>query len=356
MQARCRVRLSLLAAGSILAAAHQAAALDTRRADVAGFIEHMVERDAYDPRTLRGILRAARTQPAIVAAMEKPAEKSLPWYRYRPIFVNEQRIQEGVDFWRAHRRDLARSSARTGVAPQYLVAIVGVETYYGRLTGKYRVLDALCTLAFDYPPRARFFRGELAQFLLLARDQGIDPLTAMGSYAGAMGAPQFMPSSYRRFGLDATADGRVDLWSNWPDVFDSVGYFLEEHGWSAGHAVLRDATVAPGRAPKSAGSDLGAATTLAALQAEGVRIEDAPGMDRRAWLIAAEQAHGVAWRVGFGNFYAITRYNHSPLYAMAVHDLAVAVRRRVDASLGPLAEPAQHPPTAHHRGTPRPTP
>ncbi|HVC00641.1 MAG TPA: lytic murein transglycosylase B [Steroidobacteraceae bacterium] len=356
MQLRHRVGLSLLAAGSCLSPAHQAAAIDTRRADVAGFIEHMVAREAYDPHTLRRILRAARTQPAIVAAMEKPAEKRLAWYRYRPIFVNEQRIQEGVDFWLAHRRDLERSSARTGVAPQYLVAIVGVETYYGRLTGNYRVLDALSTLAFDYPPRARFFRGELAQFLLLARDQRIDPLTAMGSYAGAMGAPQFMPSSYRRFGLDATADGHVDLWSNWPDVFDSVGYFLEEHGWSAGQAVLRDATVAPGSVPKPAGPDLGAATTVAALRAEGVHIDDAPGADRRAWLIAAKQANGVAWRVGFGNFYAITRYNHSPLYAMAVHDLAVAVQRRVDASLEPLAEMAHHPPIASQRGTPRPTP
>ncbi len=329
MRSRHPVRLALFAAGSILAVAHRAAALDTHRADVAGFIERVAARDSFDPRRLRAILAAARIQPAILAAMARPAEKTLSWRRYRPIFLNEQRIQEGVDFWVAHRRELARSSARTGVAPQYLVAILGVETYYGRLTGQYRVLDALATLAFDSAPRSRFFRVQLEQFLLLARAQHIDPLTALGSYAGAMGAPQFMPSSYRRYGLDATADAHVDLWSNWPDIFDSVGYFLREHGWQTGRPVLRRARVAAGRTPPAAGTDLGAPMSVAALRAEGVRIDGAPGPRHRAWLIAADGRNGPEWRVGFANFHAITHYNHSPLYAMAVHDLAVAIKRRV---------------------------
>ncbi len=330
-----RLCLSLIAAGSFLAAASGASALDTRSPEVAGFIDQMVARDAYDPRTLRRILGAARLEPAIVAAMERPAEQVLPWYRYRPIFVNERRIQEGVDFWIAHRRELRRASERTGVAPQYLVAILGVETYYGRLTGGYRVIDALATLSFDYPPRAAFFRGQLEQFLLLARDHAFDPLTVRGSYAGAMGAPQFMPSAYRRFGVDATVDGRVDLWSDWPDVFDSIGYYLRENGWVDGGPVLRDAVLGAAATATAPTTLLGPPTTVGALQAAGVRIVDAPGPDSRAWLVPAQQPQGLQWRIGFENFHAITRYNRSPLYAMAVHDLAVALRQRVPAT--PLA-------------------
>ena len=313
-----------------------AAALDTHRPDVESFIAHMVTMDSFDAKTLRKLLSAAKLQPAIVAAMDKPAEKTLAWYQYRPIFVNEQRIQEGVDFWLAHRRDIELSSARTGVAPQYVVAILGVETYYGRLTGKYRVLDALTTLAFDYPARAPYFRHELEQFLLLAHDQGIDPLKALGSYAGAMGAPQFMPSAYRRYGMDATDDGRVDLWTNWPDVFDSVGYFLKEHGWITDGPVLSRATVAAGKAPMPAptpaGPVLALNATVGSLESAGVHIDDAPAPDTPALLIAADEADGTVWRVGYGNFYAITRYNHSPLYAMAACDLAAALRKRVPAS------------------------
>ncbi|MDE2348058.1 MAG: lytic murein transglycosylase B [Gammaproteobacteria bacterium] len=306
-----------------------AAALDTHRADVESFIAHMVTMDSFDAKTLRKLLGAATSQPAIIAAMDKPAEKTLSWYQYRPIFLNEQRIQEGVDFWRAHRRDLELSSARTGVAPQTVVAILGVETYYGRLTGKYRVLDALSTLAFDYPARAPYFRRELEQFLVLAHDQGIDPLKALGSYAGAMGAPQFMPSAYLRYGMDASDDGHVDLWANWPDVFDSVGYFLKEHGWVTDGPVLDKAHVAAGGRPSPAGPDLALSSTVGSLEAEGVHIDDAPASDTPAMLIAADEADGVAWRVGYANFHAITRYNHSPLYAMAVCDLAAALRQRV---------------------------
>ena len=326
---RCALILALCAPGLLPTTA---AALDTHRPDVESFIVHMVAMDAFDEKALRKLLRAAKVQPDIVAAMDKPAEKTLSWYQYRPIFVNEQRIQEGVDFWVAHRHDIDESSARTGVAPQYVVAILGVETYYGRLTGKYRVLDALATLAFDYPARAPYFRHELEQFLLLAHDQAIDPLKALGSYAGAMGAPQFMPSAYRRYGMDATDDGRVDLWTNWPDVFDSVGYFLKEHGWTTGGPVLSRATVASGTKPAPPGPILALNATAGSLESEGIRIDNAPAADTPALLIAADEAGGAAWRVGYGNFYAITRYNHSPLYAMAVCDLAAALRKRVPAS------------------------
>ena len=163
---------------------------------------------------------------------------------------------------------------RSGVAPEYLAAILGVETFYGRLTGTYRVLDALVTLSFDYPARAKFFRDELEQYLLLTRDAHLDPLTIKGSYAGAMGAPQFMPSNYRRYAVDADADGRIDLWSNWPDVCASVGNYLKEHGWNAGEPVLSEATVAPRTRPADLdGRKLAPVGDRGSLTAKGVSFE-----------------------------------------------------------------------------------
>ena len=261
--------------------------------------------------------------------MDRPAEKAKLWYEYRPIFVSERRIREGTEFWVAHRQDLDRASIRSGVAPEYLAAILGVETYYGRLTGNYRVLDALATLAFDYPPRAKFFRDELEQFLLLTRDFKMDPVTLKGSYAGAMGAPQFMPSNYRRYAVDADADGRIDLWSNWSDVCASVGNYLKEHGWNAGEPVLAEASVDADKAAELDGRKLALDETVGSLQAKGVSFETSMPPETPAMLIAVDEPDGVHWRVGYNNFYVITRYNHSALYAMAVYDLAVAVRQQV---------------------------
>jgi membrane-bound lytic murein transglycosylase B len=289
----------------------------------------MHSRYGFDERLLRKLLRNARTQPAIVAAMGRPAEKMKLWYEYRGIFLNDKRIGEGADFWAAHREELERASARTGVPPEYLVAIVGVETSYGRQTGRYRVLDALATLAFDYPARSKFFTEELAQFLLLTRESGVDPLTALGSYAGAMGAPQFMPSNYRRYAVDAAADGHIDLWSNWPDVFASVGNYFRQFGWMPGQAVLDEAWVEPGAAAAVDGRILGLTETVGSLRAKGLSFASAMPEDAPAQAIAADEPDGVRWRVGYTNFYVITRYNHSALYAMAVHDLAAAVRQRI---------------------------
>ncbi len=332
MHAPPRLCRPLVLACLIGAGLAPASAFDTHRAAIKQFIAYMGEHDSFDARKLRKLLATAQSRQAIIDAMDKPAEKTLPWYQYRTIFLNEKRIQLGADFWLAHRRELESSSARTGVAPEYVVAILGVETYYGRQTGRFRVIDALATLAFDYPARAKYFRSELEQFLLLTRDFGIKPLQAMGSYAGAMGAPQFMPSTYRRYGLDASDNGRIDLWTDWPDVFDSVAYFLKEHGWNTGAPVMSDAIVAPYglAAPDERALEL--SDTVASLEAEGLHIDAAPAPDAPAMLIAADEADGVHWRVGYGNFYAITRYNHSPLYAMAVTELAAAIKRRVRAA------------------------
>ncbi|MDB6086468.1 MAG: hypothetical protein JWN43_4349 [Gammaproteobacteria bacterium] len=306
-----------------------AAAVDVHRPDIKSFIDEVSERDSISKRQLRKLLKAAKSQPAIVEAMDRPAEKAKPWFEYRPIFVTERRVREGTEFWIAHRQELDRASVGSGVAPEYLAAIVGVETYYGRLTGSYRVLDALATLAFDYPARAKFFRDELEQFILLARDTRLDPLLVKGSYAGAMGAPQFMPSNYRRYAVDANADGHIDLWNNWSDVCASVGNYLKEHGWNHGEPVLSEAAVETGKSEDLDGRKLALSDTVESLKAKGVEFDSPLPPEAPAILIAADEPDGVHWRVGYNNFFVITRYNHSALYAMAVYELAAAVKQRV---------------------------
>jgi membrane-bound lytic murein transglycosylase B len=329
MRTRTSSRILFVAALVFCAGLRPASALDVKRADVKAFIAHMADTSTFKKRQLRKVLKAAQSQPAIIEAMDRPAEKAKPWFEYRPIFLTERRIREGTDFWIAHRQELDQASVRSGVAPEYLAAILGVETYYGRLTGSYRVLDALVTLAFDYPARAKFFRDELEQFLLLTRDAGLNPLSVKGSYAGAMGAPQFMPSNYRRYAIDADANGHVDLWNSWSDVCASVGNYLKEHGWNAGEPVLSEASVAPEKAPDLDGRKLALSETVGSLHDKGVSFESSMADDAPAILIAADDADGVRWRVGYNNFYVITRYNHSALYAMAVFELGTAVKQRI---------------------------
>jgi membrane-bound lytic murein transglycosylase B len=326
---------SLIVAGAILgsscgpASALDTHRLDTHRPDVKSFIALMAEKDSFSKHSLRKLLGKAELQPAVLEAMDRPAEKAKLWYEYRELFLTDRRIREGTDFWIAHRQDLDEASVRSGVPPEYLAAILGIETYYGRLTGSYRVLDALTTLAFDYPARAGFFRDELEQFLLLTRESGLDPLAVKGSYAGAMGAPQFMPSNYRRYAVDASADGHINLWTNWPDVCASVGNYLKEHGWNFGEPVLDDAVVDPDKAQDLDGRTLALADTLGTLKLRGVSVDRTLADETPVMLIAADESDGVHWRVGYANFYAITRYNHSALYAMAVVDLAAALKQSI---------------------------
>ena len=341
---RASLKCLFLGALTLCAGARPAAAIDVHRGDVKQFIAHVAGTSSFTKHQLRKILKAAQSQPNIIEAMDRPAEKAKPWSEYRPIFITERRIREGTDFWIAHRQALDQASIRSGVAPEYLAAILGVETYYGRLTGSYRVLDALATLAFDYPARAKFFRDELEQFLLLTRDSGLDPLSVKGSYAGAMGAPQFMPSNYRRYAVDAEADGHINLWTDWPDVCASVGNYLKEHGWNAGEPVLSEASVAPEKASELDGRKLALSETVGSLRTKGVNFESPLPEDAPALLIAADDTDGVHWRVGYNNFYVITRYNHSALYAMAVFELAAAVKQRILLNDAPiLAAPSEAP-------------
>lgn len=327
---RSFVFISGLVLASLLApAAH---AIDTKRSEVKDFIAYMADAHKFRKRPLRKLFKAVKEQQAILDAMEKPAEKSKLWYEYRPIFLTERRVREGTDFWRAHRSSLERASEQSGVPPEYLAAILGVETYYGRQTGNYRVLDALSTLAFDYPARSKFFKDELEQYLLLTRDAHYDPLALKGSYAGAMGAPQFMPSNYRKYAVDADDDGRVDLWTNWDDVCASVGNYLKEYGWKSGEPVLSEASVDDKKPEDLDGRKLMLSETVGSLKMKGVSFDTSQAADAPALLIAVDETDGAHWRVGYNNFFVITRYNHSALYAMAVYELAAAVKQSVAAA------------------------
>jgi membrane-bound lytic murein transglycosylase B len=274
------------------------------------------------------VLAAAEAQPKIIESMEKPAEKTLQWWEYRARMLTPLRIDGGAKLWREHKELLDRIAIEYQVAPEYLLAVLGVETQYGRTMGKYRVLDALSTLAFDYPARAPFFRKELSEFLLLTHEEGLDPLTVRGSYAGAMGALQFMPSSYRRYAVNADHTARRDLWNDWADIFASVANYLHQYGWQYGAPVLADAQLV-GASTLTPPDHLSLNDSLGALRARGLIVDTALPDTTPALLIGAQQQDAMSYRVGFQNFYVITRYNTSPLYAMAVNDLAMAIKQQL---------------------------
>ena len=293
------------------------------------FAADVAERNQLDVKQLRQWLAEARHQPSIIEAITRPAE-ALPWHRYRPIFLTEERIAQGAAFWNENAEMLERISREYGVPAQILVAIVGVETYYGRFKGKHRVLDALYTLGFDYPPRASFFQRELEQYLLLVQEERMDPLELTGSYAGAMGMPQFIASSYRSYAVDGDDDGRRDLFSSKADVLASVANYFKRHGWKAGEPVLFPAKVSGERWQPLVVKPLKPAHTVGELHAAGV-ASAAPDAEAAARLLVLDGAKGDEYWLTLNNFYVITRYNHSPLYAMAVYQLSEEVRARREA-------------------------
>ena len=302
---------------------------DLNRADIRDFIHEVAARNDLPPRAVRSLLRHAVPQLRVSERADQPAERVLAWWEYREHFVTEKRIAAGVDFWVEHRKLLERVAAERGVAPEYIVAILGCETFYGRMTGRDRVLDALMTLAFGQPLHSKLARSELEQFILLTREERIDPLTVTGSYAGAMGAPQFMPSSYRRFAVDADGDRHRDLWNDWADIFASIANFLREHGWEPATPVMSTAIIEPGASFHIDLKNLDLNATLGDLNAAGVTSELTAAEATPAMLVSAEERDGPAYRIGFRNFQVITRYNHSARYAMAVHDLAQAILARL---------------------------
>jgi membrane-bound lytic murein transglycosylase B len=306
-----------------------AAGFDLKRPEIVSFVNDVVARDRLKRKAVLALLAKAEPQPKIIELMTRPAEKVTPWWEYHDRFLTAERIDLGVQFWMDHRQSLERVAAERGIPPEYLIAIIGVETRYGRSTGKFRVLDALATLAFDYPPRSEYFRNELEQFLLLANEDKLNPLTTTGSYAGAMGAQQFMPSTYRRYAIDADTDNKRDLWSDWDDIIASVANYLQEHGWEPGGPVIAEAHLQPDPTFEINPGKVDLNETVDSLNAHGVKVDVSVPGDTPAVLIAAEQQDGPAYRVGFKNFYVITRYNGSARYAMSVYDLAQAIAQRV---------------------------
>lgn len=319
-----RLLLPLLAALLLLPAV-PARALDVERADVKAFIAEVSARDHLKKRWVTKLLRAAELRPAVIEAMTRPAERVRAWYEYRAIFLTERRIRDGRDFVAAHRDELERATRETGVPGEIIAAIVGVETSFGRIMGNFRVIDALATLGFEYPARGAFFRGELEQFLLLAREAKFDPLVVLGSYGGAMGAPQFIPSSYRAFAVDGDGDGRVDLWKSWPDVIASVAHYFSAHGWHTGEPIVATATLWDPDIEGLPAGRLDLNERIGGLRSRGVLFDTTLSDDAPAVFLALRDAAAPTYRVGFQNFWVITRYNHSSLYALAVSELAEAL-------------------------------
>jgi len=322
------LRLVLLAAALYAGGSAAAAVPYVRRQEVREFIAEMVVKHGFVKDELHALFARSRFQPAIVKAVAPPTEaRAKSWQAYRALFLTRERIEAGIEFGERHREALKRASASYGVPEEIIVAIIGVETVYGRNLGRYRVIDALTTLAFDYPPRAEYFRGELENFLLYAREAGVDVLRVKGSYTGAIGIPQFMPGSYRRYAVDLDGDGRQDLSASFADAIGSVANFLKAHGWQAGQPVAFAAQVEGVTYRKLLEAGIKPSYRYGDLAEVGVTADGQTDADALCALIELETPGAASeYLVGLSNFYVLTRYNRSSFYASAVLALAQAVK------------------------------
>jgi membrane-bound lytic murein transglycosylase B len=298
----------------------------TLRPEIEIFVADMVNRHEFRQNELDAVFSQVRFQPAILKLISAPVT-AISWNEYHKRFVNAQRIKGGVDFWNKHSKALARANEIYGIPEEIIVAIIGVETSYGASTGNHRVIDALTTLAFDFPRRADFFREELEHYLLLATEQHFDLLSLKGSYAGAIGVPQFMPSSYRRYAVDFDSDGKIDLSGNPVDAIGSVGNYLKEYGWELNQPiVMRAQAKTEKNLQEILDTGIEPLHTVKKLRAAGI-VPIAPAKDESlaALIELNDQGKRQLW-LGFKNFYVITRYNRSTFYAMSVFKLAEAIR------------------------------
>lgn len=289
---------------------------------VAEFVAEMTRDYGFAGEQLVELFAQVERKQAILDAISRPAEKAKPWKDYRPIFITDKRVSKGVEFWKQHEETLARAESEYGVPAQVIVAIIGVETFYGGNTGSWRVMDALSTLAFDYPPRAPFFRKELREFLLLAREEQVAPLSMTGSYAGAMGLPQFMPSSFRAYAVDFDGDGHINIWNNPTDAIGSVASYFKRHHWQPRQPVVSASTVKGAQAEQGLSVGLDPEKNVADLRALGWTSVDPLADDLPVTAFRLEGAAGAEHWLGLPNFFVITRYNRSVMYAMAVNQLA----------------------------------
>ncbi len=303
----------------------------TSRPEVKNFIQHMVQAHHFDAKQLQQLLNQATLQPSIIAAISKPAEAK-PWDAYEKIFITPKRIQEGIEFWQHNQKALSGAQKKYGVPAEMIIAIIGVETFYGKNTGQYNVIDALVTLAFDYPPRAKFFLSELEQFLLLAREEGWDPKSIKGSYAGAMGNPQFIASSYRHYAVDFNNNGKRDLLNGIDDSIGSVANYFRLNGWQPGAPVVLPAKVSGEKYKDHIASKQNPKPSHSLYQMSllGVQLKSpktTPELEKQNFaLVALQGANGPEFWLGAQNFYVITRYNRSDHYAMAVYTLSQKIK------------------------------
>ncbi len=315
---------SLLVSISLSVAAVAGAGEPGGHPGASAFVDEVVTRHAMNREQVEALLDDAERRQDIIDLMTRPAEGK-PWHEYRPIFITDKRIDAGLEFWNNNEQLLAEAEKTYQVPAEVIVAIIGVETFYGRITGNHRVIDALATLAFHYPPRSKFFRSELEQYLLLGREESL-PLTEItGSYAGAMGIGQFISSSYRHYAVDGDADGQRDLWGSRADAIASVANYFARHKWHYGEPVVsateqRNDAKAISKPPKKP------EWTVAQLRDWGYTPTDSVEADRPVTLVKLDYADGPRHYAAYHNFYVITRYNRSPLYAMAVHQLSQALK------------------------------
>ena len=316
--------LSLACIGLAVCLAAPAAAQRPLSPELDAFVGEMVEKHQFDGNALRRLFAQARHLPGVLRAISAPST-ARPWHEFRTRNVDPARIKGGIAYWREHATVLARASREYGVPEEIIVATIGIETLYGRNTGNFRVLEALTTLAFNYPPRAELFRSELEAYLLLVRESGVDALNVRGSYAGAIGIPQFLPSSYRRYAVDFDGDGRRDL-ARTSDAIGSVANYYRAHGWQPGATVIVPVEV--GEAKVDAVLEMGIRPQLKVAELKRLGINPAAPVEEgaEAALFVVETESGPRYWLGLNNFYVITRYNRSVNYAMAVYELARELR------------------------------
>ena len=301
-----------------------------KRDEVNTFIEQFAKKNNIEKASLIALFKNVQTQTDVLEAIQRPAEKKKNWTQYRKIFITDKRIQQGLEFWGENAQILAAAERAYGVPPEIIVAIIGVETFYGRYKGKYPVLDSLVTLGFDYPPRQKFFRSELEHFLLLTQEEDLDPLKIKGSYAGAMGKSQFISSSYRNYAVDFNEDGVRDLWDSNEDVIGSVANYFKRHGWKQGAVVTLPAKInSDDRHKVLLKKGLKPSVTFSELNQFGVEFDfHVNGTEKTALLEFKKDDEDEYW-LGLNNFYVITRYNHSHMYAMAVYQLSQKIKHDI---------------------------
>ncbi len=322
---KSKVKILLIAIIGFTSLKVQAQAF-VERTDVKAFATEVSKQHDLNKKNVLKNLAQVEIRQDIIDLMNKPAEKVKPWYEYKKIFLTDKRVNGGVAFWQKNKESLLYAHEVYGVPEEIIVAIIGVETFYGRIKGRHRVIDALATLTFEYPSRAKFFRNELKQFLLLCDEQAIDPLQLIGSYAGAMGMGQFMPSSYRNYAVNFDGKGIVDIWENSVDAIGSVANYFKQHGWEKEHQVIFKIDEYPKDMTKSA--SLKPKKTIQQYKERGISsILSSKVGDEKVAIIELEEKDGFHYWFALNNFYVITRYNHSPMYAMAVYLLSQEIKK-----------------------------